>query len=810
MAINHPPNNTTHEQLSEVVKNLLKAKNIEAYFTEAEITQTTHALIKTINEVLGNFSLAKVHFAEDDKMFFHLKENFVHLGLGVMKQMIDTFWEILTAGGSVYMYPEDIKEKVISALIGDAAHEAGHRVVDRHPITEVGIGAELWSKIGMSYLANSLLDCRNDQRLMNQEQDLKPHMDSALEFSFGPGGRLDWPGTKAEMMLKQGYASLFGEYGSELIRTWACGEAHPLTDLRVKTKIEAQKDKLIYITKNPKCVPRKNPSEQEVLAKDKHFYGLIPQIYNQDVEELVTKDSDNQKIHQAISIVGLHTIETNLEPQNRVPKKLKKIIEDRLAEASHEIRDEINQKLTLQKAKKTAYLNEHEPLETAMQGTKSQAADIVGLEDSAKSEGKPAEKIEYFDLLGPAILVEELSEATREFLKTLFDELRQQAQNEQFEKLIQQLLENPEKFLKDLEDKLNEKIRPHTIPTTSPSHEEMETEKSKPPKQNKPAETVYAGSSTEYVGTRIETPRELEEVEKWLEDHIDLRERVQAWRKAIRTFASTGKRRTDQPQQLLHIPSLVENEIREELDLSPVENLFLKNSPEQEKITISVLWRTVGVSTKEALKLILFLMKMYEDKEIRRYLDLEILISQNIDGLEETKGKTNVPIVLKFGDHPIRDHEAILNRLLAIKKAGDANAPLQIVSDATALKTQRTRLMAQNPHSRRKFALDLWDEMAIETGEVDPMRAVKKEIKATQKALRDHAFCIVLKAGANAKSTPAKTYGDDNFLLSSTTEGLIRYLDIVLLSMIQYKDNFALKIRETAKRELDIEIPEKT
>ena len=49
---------------------------------------------------------------------------------------------------------------------------------------------EDWDKLGMSSLANTLMDCRNDQRIMQVHPDLKPDMETALEFSLAPGGRV--------------------------------------------------------------------------------------------------------------------------------------------------------------------------------------------------------------------------------------------------------------------------------------------------------------------------------------------------------------------------------------------------------------------------------------------------------------------------------------------------------------------------------------------------------------------------------------------------------------------------------------------
>jgi len=71
-------------------------------------------------------------------------------------------------------------------------NEAGHRVIDRNPVQDLGISQEEWGQLGISSLANSLMDCRNDQRIMQIHPDLKPDMMTALEFSFGPRSRLSW------------------------------------------------------------------------------------------------------------------------------------------------------------------------------------------------------------------------------------------------------------------------------------------------------------------------------------------------------------------------------------------------------------------------------------------------------------------------------------------------------------------------------------------------------------------------------------------------------------------------------------------
>lgn len=788
----------------DAIEAILKNHAVETYFTPENLRQVAQDMIVCITEVLGDLNVKYVSFHDDDEMFFDLNENFVHLGLGIVKKMLDTWFEMLTAGGSVYMPPEIIKEAIIASLMGDAAHEAGHRVIDLHPIKELGFTPQQWGRLGVSGLDNALKDCRNDQRIMNLHPNRKQEMDSALEFSFGPGGRQDWPSTKADLLLRRGYPVLFREFDSEAIRLWAYGKIHENTDPRVRALLEKERATITYIAHDRRCVPGKNPSPLERKTKAIEVSHKVLGIFEGQYQDLLRRDMENQAIHQAISIVGLAQIEL---PMNG---KLKELVTKALGDAPAMIRAELQSKLAEQKDKKREYDAEQKPLQAAIDEIKDQLGQVAGEEQEEESQTKPRD---YFDLLGPAVLVEELSDETREFLLKLFQDMQQAMQDQILSELIKQLLENPEKFLKWLEDEFSKKIRPHTVPTTVPTHADLKNE----PTEARPVAPLYEmgiggalSGGIDYEELGKSTPRELEAVERWLEEHLDMRERIEAFRRAIHSTIKRGRKKTDMPSSSIDFPALVQDEIRQEIGIEPSGKIFLESDSKREKITLSVLWRTVGVSTEEALKLIVFLTKIYEDPEINRYLDLEILVSQEVPGVRRTNDATPIPVVIGFDQHPIRDFEKIMENLLALQKTSAQTGPLVIVQDVTALRTQRIRLLAKNPRSRRRFLIDLWDEEAIEKGFDDPMDAVKAEIRTTQEALKGKAFCFVLKQNASAKTTPANAYGKDHFLLCDSTESLIHYLDIVVRDMIKYQDNYASHIRDDVERELDIVIPDYT
>ena len=785
----------------DAIESILKNHSIEAYFTSEELRQVAQDMVVAMKEVLGELGIEYVSFHDDDDMFFNLDKNFVHLGLGIVKKMLDTWFANLTGGGSVYMPKEIIKEEIVKSLIGDAAHEAGHRVVDLHPIKELGFSREEWGRLGVQYLANALMDCRNDDRIMKLHADLKPVMQSALEFSFGPGGRLDWPSEKADMLLKKGHPALFGEFDSEAIRLWAYGKIDDNADDRVRKLLEAKHGEIEYIAKNQRCVPGEKPGALERKAKAIEAYKKIIEIFNGDYQKLLSRDIENQSIHQAISIVAL------VLNNHAMNEKLSGMVKDEIGKLDGTLKQELESKLEEQREEKEKYEQQKKPVEKIITAAQKKT-DVVTNEAPAPQE----EPQDYFDLLGPAVLVEDLSPDLREFLLKLFQKMQQNMQNQMLSALLKQLLENPEKFLKWLEDKLSDKIKPHTIPGTSPNHADLENEPAQAKPMEKPYELDIGGSSSvmDYAEFPTTTPRELEKVEKWLQENIDIKERIDAWRKAIYSTLRTRRRKTDRPSSYIDFPALVQDEIMQEMGLEPGGKIFLEKRPKREKITFSILWRTIGVSAEEALKLFVFLMKIYEDSEINRYLDLEILVSQKVPGVRTSEDAVPIPIVIGFDQHPIRNFEQIMGSLLALQKSAATGGALSIVQDATALRIQRERLLRKNPGSKKRFLIDLWDEAAIEAGAADPMAAVKEEIIKTQQALKGRAFCFVLKNNASAESTPARTYGTDQFLLCKSIKALIEYLDIVVRDMIKYQDKYATHIRQDVERELGVVIPEYT
>lgn len=789
------------KNVQESIESILKNHSIETYFTAEELMQVAENMVGVIKEVLGELGIEYVSFHDDDDMFFNLDENFVHLGLGIVKKMLDTWFAILTGGGTVYLPKEIIKEEIILSLIGDAAHEAGHRVIDLHPIKDLGMPREEWDRLGVQYLSNALMDCRNDDRIMAFHSEKKRAMESALEFSFGPGGRLDWPSEKENLLLRRGYCALFGEFDSEAIRLWAYGKIDEKTDPRVEKLLEAKREAIEYIAKNQRCVPGKNPGALERKAKAKEAYGKIIEIFNGEYQELIKRDIENQSIHQAISVVALVS---NGHPVNA---KLSEVVKAEVEKLDLALKQELESRLAEQRKNKEKYDNQKAPVEKVALDTQKKTDVITGEKPQPKEEPK-----DYFDLLGPAARVEELSEGLREFLLKLFSQMQQEMQNQSLSQLIKMLLADPEKFLKELEDKLSDKIKPHTIPTIVPTHADLANEPAKPELAEKPYELDIEGSTSpiDYDDLPKTTPRELEKVELWLEKNIDMKERIEAWRKAIYSAIKTGRRKTDRPGADIDFGALVQDEIAQEMGTEPAGKIFLERKQQREKITLSVLWRTVGVSTEEALKLFVFLMKIYEDPEINRHLDLEILVSQNVPGVRRSEDAVPIPIVIGFDQHPIRNFDQIMENLLALQKTIEEGGSLSIVQDATALRTQRERLLRKNPGSKKRFLVDLWDEAAIEAGAADPMSAVKEEIAKTRDVLKGRAFCFVMKKNASPKSTPARAYGADRFLLCESTESLISYLDIVVRDMIKYSDKYAFHIREDAEKELGIVIPEYT
>ena len=767
----------------DIFETLSREPEIQKYFTVEELRALAPELTKVIHEVLEGREVKDIIFAEDDKMFFDLNNNTLHIGLGIIKQMAKVWTN---------------KEKIQQTLRSDAAHEAGHRVIDFNPIKDLGIPAETWNQLGISSLANALMDCRNDGRIMAHYPDLKEDMQAGIEFNFMQGGRLDWLGEFEKNLLLRGSNPLFTQFDSEAMRIWAQGNIHALADTRVKNILDKHTDDIRFVSSDSSCVPAKNPSLLEAKAKAKKTYQKVAAIYNGEYQELLNRDRDNQTVHQALSLIGLY------EKKAEIPEQLQKLLEEKLTDIPPALQEELSSKLALQKQEQERYeKTKNEPLfaisTTGLVEIKKRGA----LEDLDKSEWQGRAK-QLFDILGPAIRVEELSEELREFLKKLFAEMQNVMVEHMLSEFLKALLADPEKVLKEIEDAFSDKIRPHTIPSTVPNHQEVDT--MPPPVPTPPTKLIVPGVSTVVNQKELlfTTPRELEATEKWLDDHIDMNERIHAWREAIYAAIRAERRKTAKPKLRLHGPELVRDDIRKSLEQERSGKIFLDTKVEkQEKISISLLWRTQAVSLEEALKLILFLVKLAEDEEISKHLDLEILVSQEIPDIHADK-KTHMPIIIAFDNNAFTDHDQIMQNLLAIQKTTEQGGSPTIVQDADALKLQRDRLLAHNPGAKRKFAFDLWDEAAIQNNVENPMNAVKKQITKTQEALQGHAFCFVLKEQGASRDTPGKWYGDEHYLLEKSPAQLIKYLDIIVRTMIQYSDTYAAHVKERIAQELGI------
>ncbi len=811
--------------INPVLEKICSAEAVSKYFSAEDIKSLAGEMTDTIVGVLGDRKF-EVVFTADTKMFATLGTRQIHLGLGMIKAMIST-WEKKILGGLAAGKGEidvkSLKEKVVSSLIADAAHEAGHLVIDRRP-SELWISQEEWGMVGISSLANALLDCRNDQRIMVHHPDLKENMTDCVDFNFGPDGRQDWISGDREILLKTGFSPLFTQFESEAMRIWAFGEIHPLTNPRVKNLLEVHREQILFIAKDKACIPARNPHELEVKAKARKAYGEISKINAGDYQKvLVSRDRENQAIHQAVSAVGLFW-----SGYAGIPQKLKDLLEQKLSSMDEELNYELQYHIAFQQMDKADYEKNNISPETIADAQAEKVKEVLegapgfkeGLSDEPDSQPTEGEGTAtakqpetYFDLLGPAVKVEGISDPLRDFLKKLFEEMSKEMQEEINQNLLNQILQmllgDPDKALKVIEDAINEKLRPHTVPSTMPSHKESEDNPPPmPQKDEKPNPKPFSQNSLPVEDLIKLAPRELEETEAWLDENLDMQERIFAWREAIHSVIKGAKKKTDRPQDTLYVPELVMDEIRQEMGLEQSGKIFLNTKVEKrEKINLSVLWRTVAMPVSEALKLILFLCRIHSDAEIRQHLDLEILFSQDIPDVKKTSGKTPVPVVVSFGDDPVADYEKIVDNLMVLNKSAKQGGNFPIVQDATALKTQRDRLLKHNPSAKRKFAIDLWDEMAIELGAKNAMEAVLKEIRLTQSALDGKAFCFVLKtAGASKIATPARTYGENNFLIEKSTERLIRYLDVVVRTMICFPDTYSQRIKEQIERELDIHI----
>ena len=800
------------KKIDEAIDKVLQTHEIAAYFTKEELQHTANEMVEVMKEVLSNPETLKfIEFHEGSEMAFYFDEKYIRIGLGRIKQMVNTWFDMQTGFGSVYMPREMIREAVEASLRRSAIHEVQHHEIDLNPVTEIGIPIETWGKIGMSSWGNAWMDNRVDQRSIDQETKYADDVRTGLEYKFGPNGDLDWVAHKEEELLKRGHVHLFNQASCEAIRAWAEGKIHSETDPRVRAVLEKHKDDILFTARDPKCVPKKGSGKLEIKAKARKVYEKVVKSFEESVAPLVEIDKNNQAVHQAISIVGL------LQNGEEMHEKIKKLLEEKLETIEGQpIKKELEEKLSKQKEEKEEYDRTH-PSVAAVSG---ETAEAVGTAMEEDSPGKTPE--DYFDILGPAVPVEQLSEELREWLKKLLEELieemREEIMEQILQQIIQQLLQNPETILRQEEDELNEKLRPCTVPPSSPNHEEMEGERRGrsarpeqdevevvPPERPTPPEVVVDPDAI--VAHPVMS--QLEKYEKELDRLYDMEAKIEAWKEAIYARVHTGQRLTDDPTPDIDAGGLIHHLIRTGRgEEDPYPQMFLESAPEQEKITLSILWRTDGVRASEALKVMLFLKRIYEDNAIRRYLDLEILMAQPVEGFEQPSEEAEVPVVLSF-DQKMEgaDWERLLHNLLAIQKKDESeDATLHVVNGPLALKTQRERILRQNPGSKRRFVIDFWDEL---TGRKGEMNDIIDEISKTKEALHGKACCIVFDERGMFKNSPAKAYGEGNYLGVSDGKDLITYLDIVVRSMIQFGDDFAEKTKEIAKRELGVDIHEK-
>lgn len=762
--------------IDEAVQSILKAHEIQAYFSEKELKDLGNGMIRVIQDVLGSRTVKEISFHEDNNMFFDLEENSIHLGLGLIREVLDFWYGHLTGQGTIYIPRDMIQEKIVRTFRAVAAHEAGHRVADCNPIKDLGISREEWGNTGFSSLQNMLMDCRNNCRIDTFHEDLRIDMDAMYEYGTSPAGRYDWTENKEERMKKNGYTLLFPQFECECYRWSVKGEIHPETDPRVRSVLETHKEDIHFITRHKSCIPGKDPQKIEKKAKARNAYRKIAEINQGDYQKvLVKRDRDNQTIHQAISIVGLR------EMQHTLPEVLQNIIDEALKKLDPVLKNELKEKLQQQKEEKIAYDEEHKSVESITQET------------HAAISGQKQQPKDYFEILGPAVHVEELSDPLRQFLIELFKDMQQALKNQIIEELLKKLLEDPEKFLKKIEDEMSEKFRPHTKPPMSPTHQELDQEPSNPDEETPEVVPGNALFQTFDRPVTIDT-REFAEIEQWIDKHFDMDEMIRRWQKAIRILAKTGEKLTDEPTADIDFEAYVDDEMRKKAGMRPEGKFFIEDMPKQLPISISILWRTQNVRIEDAVKLILFIMRIYSAPGIRKYLCLELLVSQHLEG-----DSSPVPAVLDFSQDPIQDYEEILKKIKSLK--GVASSTISISQDATALRTQRERLLKER--TKNKFSIDLWDEAAMEAGSQDPLKDVTYEIGLTQKALRGKAFCFVLGRDKTESSSPARAYGEEHFLAEKSTVRLLQYMDIAIRCMIQYKENYSSRINEMIREELN-------
>ncbi len=780
---------------------MAKNPELEEFFTEEELLELTNDMVRAVTEVAGQHNVKKIEFSETEEMYCQMIEKRVRLGLGNLVKMSQTWARKLGHTKGNHETAEQVKIQTISSLRSDAAHEGGHAVIDRYPL-DLGMAPELFNQAGMQSLQNAVWDCRNDQRIINQHPGLSDDMRTNMDFAFSyGGGRLAWddPVEQAEKLEELGYTPLFSQFTCEVIRHWAHGEIHPDTDERVRAALESELSNLNFLATSSATIPVANPIEPEVRYKAKLTYENVLDIYGREYEKLVKIDTENQMVHQAADLMGLDHIGYPLHPN------LKAKIEEAKTKATPEILEELNCHLEFQQTAKEFKKMEEAPVESGITGifkkivkaiTGSNATDDLEKTDDFKTTKKSTER----ELIGPAIQVEPLSPELRKWLMELFKEAKQEADKIQMtqalEQMIKDLLMDPEGKIKMLDEENAEGMKPHTIPDTYPSYKALEDAieaAQNPPAPLSPSDhsenTNISPDGGGFYLIPAETDgvdmREFPEIEQWLDDNIDMKEKIRQWREAIKAMGKGGSKLQYDFTTDLDMEAIIDDEVRVEAGILPEMKIFRKEVKSQEKVTLSILWRTQAAEAKNTLKLFLFLKRIYEDPEVRKYLDLEVLLSQDVPGIPQ-EDEAHIPLIIGFGQDPIRDHDDIMDNLHKLK--GSYSFPIN--QDATALEVQRKRLIKHaHPESRRRFTIDIWDEAAVQMGVANPMQAVRDEIGKTREALKDHSFCIVINGGSG--NTAKQSYGEKHVLAAKGPVELIDNLDIVVRNMIKSGDDFA-------------------
>lgn len=851
------------------IENILaKHPDLAEFFDAQMLRDLTDEMLASIKEVAEHSDIKSIEFTDKEDMAFYMEKKKVFLGMAVLLRDLRAWCKELGYSPEKVNLRAQIVELVKAAIRGSASHEAGHAVIDRNPM-DLGITEEEWSQFGTHWLLNANLDRRVNKRIINLVPSKKSDLESNQRTAVLPGGRLTpTEETKKEILDVNGFMHLFQAFGANLLRHFITGSYEENIDPRVLKVLEDERDMIEFLSEDPMCVPGHKPSEVEVKEKAKYVYRQCLDMCGRGYSELIKRDKENQTIHQALSLIGLRKADFP------IGKHLENHIDDAIATAPTEIVEELEQKLAEQKEKKGASDNDN--LELLADETGEAVQSVLGDQDGnpdaavlteddettlisdndippaaeapakkgkkkkTNSQGKhddePTRFPKEYYILGPAILVEELSDPLREWLLEKFEEAQDAGAQDDAESgegegddgdegegegeedansdegepgkpskgkgkgkgkgknMVKKLLEDPDEALKEKEDEISDEIKPHTLPSSSPSHEDMAQAEEEDPENNTPADQAPQenGGANYLFGAGGEKPsdtRDYPELEDWLEQNIDTNERIRAWREAIKAYRKGGGKTQWDITSDLDIDAEIQNNIKKKTGKLPDDKIFRKEEVIQDKIAVSVLWRTASSSVPDSMKLFLFLKRLYEDTEIRKYLDLEILVSQNVHGIAQDEDG-HIPIILPFGTDPIKDHEQIIANLDKVLGGGY----MSINQDATAVRTQRERILKKaSPNVRRKIAIDVWDEQAVQAGSPNPMASVKEEIATTQEALKGKGFCIVINGWGSGQN--AKAYGDNNYVIANNTLEVIQYLDIVVRNMIEYQDDYGDHIK---------------